>query len=48
MADAGELQVRFHETGGLDGEDLEHSKSEPRRVRLAKEKKGLPYQSARQ
>lgn len=31
-----EAATAFLDTGGLDGEDLEHSKSEPRRVRLAK------------
>ena len=31
-----EAATAFLDTGGLDGEDFEHSKSEPRRVRLAK------------
>jgi uncharacterized DUF497 family protein len=31
-----EAATAFLDADGLDGEDLEHSKSEPRRVRLAK------------
>ena len=35
-----EVATAFLDPDGLDGEDLEHSKSEPRRLRLAKRGSG--------
>jgi uncharacterized protein len=35
-----EAATAFFDPDGLDGEDLEHSKNEPRRLRLAKSRRG--------